>query len=52
MESPSGVECLHRIVIAAAIVLPLRAPEGLRQVSEFLELSGLAQFAASSFARV
>jgi hypothetical protein len=47
-ESPEGVAFLHRMVVSLVFVMTLRSPDGVRLVSEFLELSGLADLVASS----
>ncbi len=48
-ESPEGVEVLHQIVIAAQFVITLLGCGGVRLVCQFLELSGLSAFVASSY---
>ena len=48
-ESLEGVAFLHRLVLAAQFVITQMGPGGIRQVCLFLELSGLDQFAASSY---
>ena len=48
-ESPEGVEMLHRLVIAAQLVITLLGCGGVRLVCQFLELSGLSAFVASSY---
>ncbi len=52
LETPAGLAWLHRLVMAAAFVMTLRGPEGIRLVCEFLELSGLAEVVASSFGSI
>jgi hypothetical protein len=47
--SPAGVAFLHRLVLAAHFVISFLGPCGVRLVCTFLELSGLAQFVASSY---
>lgn len=47
-ESSVGLECLHRIVRAAIFVIAFRANRGVRLVQEFLQLSQLNQYVASS----
>jgi DNA-binding transcriptional regulator YiaG len=47
--SPAGVAFLHRLVIAAHFVMSFLGPCGVRLVCEFLELSGLCHFIASSY---
>jgi transcriptional regulator with XRE-family HTH domain len=49
LESPEGLELLHRAVLAAQFVITLRCAGGIRQVCSFLELSGLSRFVASSY---
>jgi hypothetical protein len=48
-ESPAGVAFLHRLVIAAPLVMTLVGPGGIRLVCLFLELTGLDQFVAASY---
>ena len=48
-ESPEGVAFLHRLVLAAQIVITLMAPGSIRMVCTFLVLSGLHRFVASSY---
>ncbi|MCP3850566.1 MAG: hypothetical protein GY694_10060 [Gammaproteobacteria bacterium] len=48
-ESPEGLECLHRIVLAAQFIITLLGPSGIRLVCMFLMLSGLNRFVASSY---
>ena len=48
-ESPAGVAFLHRLVLAAQFVITLLGGGGIRLVSVFLEISGLAQFVAASY---
>jgi uncharacterized protein DUF6399 len=47
--SPAGVAFLHRLVIAAHFVMSFLGPCGVRLVCEFLELSGISNFIASSY---
>ncbi len=47
--SPAGVAFLHRLVLAAHFVTSFLGAGGVRLVCAFLELSGLAQFVASSY---
>jgi hypothetical protein len=47
--APSGVAFLHRLVLAAHFVTSFLGSGGVRLVCTFLELSGLAQFVASSY---
>lgn len=49
LESPEGLAFLHRIVLAAQLVITLLAPGGIRLVCTFLRLSGLDRFVASSY---
>ena len=49
LESPEGVQWLHRQVIAAHFAITLLGGAGVRVVCQFLELSGLAQFVAASY---
>jgi len=48
-ESPVGVAFLHRLVLAAHLVITLVGPGGIRLVCLFLELTGLNQFVAASY---
>jgi Family of unknown function (DUF6399) len=48
-ESPVGVELLHRVVMAAQVVITLLGGGGIRLVCQFLELSGLAAVVAASY---
>jgi hypothetical protein len=48
-ESPAGVAFLHRLVIAAHLVMTLVGPCGIRLVCLFLELTGLHVFVAASY---
>ena len=48
-ESPTGVAFLHRLVIAAHVVMTLVGPGGIRLVCLFLELTGLHVFVAASY---
>lgn len=47
-ESPAGLMFLHRLIVAAQVVIPLLGRGGIRQVSLLLELSGLDRFVATS----
>mgnify|MGYP001826539729 CR=1 FL=1 len=49
LESPEGVQWLHRQVIAAHFAITLLGGAGVRVVCQFLELSGLAPFVAASY---
>ena len=48
-ESPVGVAFLHRLVVAAHVVITLLGAGGIRLVCQFLELTGVAPFVASSY---
>ena len=48
-ESPAGVAFLHRLVLAAHVVMTLVGPGGIRLVCLFLELTGLHVFVAASY---
>lgn len=48
-ESPVGLELLHRVVMAAHVVITLLGGGGIRLVCQFLELSGLAAVVAPSY---
>ena len=48
-ESPEGVRFLHRLVLAAQVVITLMAPGSIRLVCTFLVLCGLHRFVASSY---
>ncbi|BBO91762.1 helix-turn-helix domain-containing protein [Desulfosarcina ovata] len=48
-ESPTGTAFLHRLVVAAQFVITLLGPGSVRLVCEFLELSGLSKFIATSY---
>jgi hypothetical protein len=48
-ESPDGVLFLHRLVLAAQVVITLMGPGSIRMVCAFLLLSGLHRFVASSY---
>jgi hypothetical protein len=48
-ESPVGVAFLHRLVLAAHLVITLVGPGGIRLVCLFLELTGLNHFVAASY---
>jgi hypothetical protein len=49
LESPVGQAFLHRLVLAAHLVITLVGPGGIRLVCLFLELTGLNQFVATSY---
>jgi hypothetical protein len=48
-ESPAGAAFLHRLVLAAHLVMTLVGPCGIRLVCLFLELTGLPVFVAASY---
>jgi hypothetical protein len=48
-ESPVGVAFLHRLGVGAHFVITLLGSGGIRLVGQFLELTGLAPFVASSY---
>ena len=48
-ESPQGIAFLHRIQVAAHVVMTLAGTCGIRLVSKFFELSGLNKFIASGY---
>lgn len=48
-ESEVGIAFLHRLVVAAHFVVTMLGSSGVRVVCQFLELSGLDQFVASSY---
>lgn len=47
--TPEGVRWLQRMVVAAQLVITLRAGAGVRMVCEFLQLSGLSAFVGASY---
>ena len=49
LESSVGVAFLHRLVVAAHLVMTLVGPCGIRLVCLFLELTGLDHFVAASY---
>jgi len=49
-ESSVGVAFLHRLILAAHLVMTLMGPCGIRLVCLFLELTGLDHFVAASTA--
>jgi hypothetical protein len=49
LQSPQGVQWLHRQVLAAHVAITLVAGAGVRVVCTLLELSGLAQFVGGSY---
>jgi hypothetical protein len=48
-ESPVGLELLHRLGVAAHLVITLLGSGGVRLVCQFLELSGLSAVVAASY---
>jgi hypothetical protein len=48
-ESVSGTAFLHRLVLAAHFSMTLLGPGSVRQVCQFLELTGLDRFVAASY---
>lgn len=48
-ESEVGIAFLHRLVVAAHFVITMVGPSGIRLVCQFLELSGLDRFVATSY---
>lgn len=48
-ESPAGVLFLHRLLVASQFMMAFVSPTGVRNLSLFLELSGLSPFVASSY---
>jgi hypothetical protein len=49
LESPEGVALLHQLLVAAHLVFVQANDCGIRSLCEFLELSGLHEFIASSY---
>jgi hypothetical protein len=49
LESSVGVAFLHRLILAAHLVMTLVGPCGIRLVCVFLELTGLDHFVAASY---
>ncbi len=49
IESPEGLEFVHRIVVAAAYTLTQQNGAGVRSMCDFLKYSNLSQFVASGF---
>jgi len=49
IESPVGLEVLHRVVLAAQFVLTQVVGAGVRPMSSFLELSGLWRVVATGY---
>jgi hypothetical protein len=48
-ESPEGTVILHQLLMGAHFVITLLGSGGIRLVCQFLELSGLSAFVASSY---
>jgi hypothetical protein len=48
-ESPAGLECLHRLLVALHFVFGFLGPSGLRLTMQTIELAGLRPFVANSF---
>lgn len=48
-ESPEGLVVLHQICVAAHFVIEFIPRRGIRGMCDFLELSGLSRFVASSY---
>jgi hypothetical protein len=48
-ESPAGLALLHRLVLAAHLVMTLMGNCGIRLVATFFELAGLTPFLANSY---
>ena len=48
-ESPEGLVFLHRLLMAAHVVIPLLGSGGIRKVQLLLELSRLDRFVANSY---
>ena len=48
-ESPAGTAFLHRLVLGAQFVITQVGPCGIRLVCQYLELTGLDKFVASSY---
>ncbi len=49
LESPQGLQLLHAILIAAHLVFSFLGHAGIRPITHFLELAGLAPFVATSY---
>ncbi len=49
VESPEGLVLLHRLLIAAHVVITLLGSGGMRLVCVWLELTGLNRFVAASY---
>ncbi len=48
-ESPTGLQMLHAIVLAAHLVFSFLGHAGIRPITRFLHLAGLAPFLATSY---
>jgi hypothetical protein len=48
-ESPEGLAALHKIYVAIHLIIEFTPRRGIRGIGEFLELSGLSKFVASSY---
>ena len=48
-ESPEGLACLHRLLVALHFVFGFLGPSGLRLIIQVIELAGLGPFVANSF---
>ncbi len=48
-ESPEGLACLHRLLVALHFVFGFLGPSGLRLIMQVIELSKLRPFVANSF---
>ena len=48
-ESPAGTAILHRLILAAHLVITLMGGNGVRLVCMFLELTGLNRYVANSY---
>ena len=49
LESPEGVQFLHRLLVAVHLVFGLANDCGLRNIGWFVRLAGLAQFLPASY---
>jgi len=49
LESPQGLALLHAVVLAAHFAFSFLGHAGIRRVTHFLELAGLAPFVATSY---
>ena len=48
-ESPEGLECLHRLLVALHFAFGFLGPSGLRLIMQVVELARLGPFVANSF---